>query len=203
MISFVNAMKLIPARALDTKCRISRAEFWWDHVAMFLASIVILILTAIFPLFAILFLPLFVFMVFITIRRLHDLDMSGWWALTMLLSMVGCDVAHGFGLVPGMVGPNRFGPDPYAPGVLESLLNKSGKKFQGTHTVNSANAQGFAQQPQAQHGFNVQPAAPAPAPVAPAPAAPAPVSAAPEQSAPQAAAPSAPADAAEPSQPQK
>ena len=100
-----------------------------------------------------------------------------------------------------MVGPNRFGPDPYAPGVLESLLNKSGKKFQGTHTVNSANAQGFAQQPQAQHGFNVQPAAPAPAPVAPAPAAPVP--AAPEQSAPQAAAPSAPADAAEPSQPQK
>lgn len=201
MISFVNAMKLIPARALDTKCRISRAEYWWDNLAMFLAWIVILILTVIFPLFAILCLPLLVFMVFITIRRLHDLDMSGWWALTILLSLVGCDFAHGFGLVPGMVGPNRFGPDPYAPGVLESLLNKSGKKFQGTHTVNNANAQGFAQPQQAPQGFNAQPAAPvAPAPVAPAQA---PVPAAPEQAAPQAAAPSAPADAAEKQQPQQ
>lgn len=200
MISFVNAMKLIPARALDTKCRISRSEFWWDNLAMVLAFIFVLILTVIFPLFAILFLPLVVFLVFITIRRLHDLDMSGWWALTLIFTLCGFDIAAGFGLVPGMVGPNRFGPDPHAPGVLESLLNKSGTNFQGTHTYNNAKAQGYAQQPQAPQGFNAQPAAPAPAPVAPAQA---PVPAAPEQSAPQTAASSAPADAAEKQQPEK
>jgi uncharacterized membrane protein YhaH (DUF805 family) len=44
------------------------------------------------------------------IRRLHDIDLSGWWALLGLVPIV--NVLFGvFALVkPGTQGPNRFGP---------------------------------------------------------------------------------------------
>ena len=53
MVTFTQALKLLPIRALDTKCRISRAEFWWDYLAIILMMIVILILSALIPLLAI------------------------------------------------------------------------------------------------------------------------------------------------------
>lgn len=58
----------------------------------------------------------------VTIRRLHDRDMSGWWYLGfMLLSLiplVGFIASIAFLVImilPGTDGPNRFGPDPKNP----------------------------------------------------------------------------------------
>lgn len=48
----------------------------------------------------------------ITIRRLHDLDKSGWWSLVSFIPYV--NVAFGIYVLffKGTTGPNRFGPDP-------------------------------------------------------------------------------------------
>ena len=58
----------------------------------------------------------------VTVRRLHDRDMSGWWYLGMLLiswvPIVGFVASIAFLVVtclPGTVGPNRFGADPLDP----------------------------------------------------------------------------------------
>ena len=58
----------------------------------------------------------------VTIRRLHDRDMSGWWYpaffLASLLPYVGFLASIAWFVVlllPGTVGPNRFGADPKAP----------------------------------------------------------------------------------------
>ncbi|UIP07904.1 DUF805 domain-containing protein [Erythrobacter sp. SDW2] len=55
----------------------------------------------------------------VTVRRLHDRDMSGWWYLGAvvagLLPLIGIFVWLAFFvlmLLPGTTGPNRFGPDP-------------------------------------------------------------------------------------------
>lgn len=55
----------------------------------------------------------------VTVRRLHDRDMSGWWYLGAIIGsmipLVGFLVAIAFLVLmalPGTVGPNRFGPDP-------------------------------------------------------------------------------------------
>ncbi len=54
------------------------------------------------------------------VRRLHDMDLSGWWVLLLrvcsIIPYVGFAVWIGsviwFGAVPGTKGQNRFGPDP-------------------------------------------------------------------------------------------
>lgn len=48
----------------------------------------------------------------VAVRRLHDLDMSGWWLLIVAVPFIGAVVLIIFFVQPGMVGTNRFGPDP-------------------------------------------------------------------------------------------
>lgn len=55
----------------------------------------------------------------VTVRRLHDRDMSGWWYLGAVIGgmipYIGFLVSIAFlvlMVLPGTVGPNRFGPDP-------------------------------------------------------------------------------------------
>jgi uncharacterized membrane protein YhaH (DUF805 family) len=62
----------------------------------------------------------------VTVRRLHDRDMSGWWYLGVivasLIPILNIIVAIGFlvlMLLPGTPGPNRFGPDPKDPTSAE------------------------------------------------------------------------------------
>ncbi|VWX46864.1 DUF805 domain-containing protein [Novosphingobium sp. 9U] len=58
----------------------------------------------------------------VTVRRLHDRDMSGWWYLGVVvlsfIPLVGSLVGIAFlvlMLLPGTAGPNRFGSDPKDP----------------------------------------------------------------------------------------
>lgn len=58
----------------------------------------------------------------VTVRRLHDRDMSGWWYLGViigsLIPLINILISFGFLILmflPGTPGPNRFGPDPKDP----------------------------------------------------------------------------------------
>jgi uncharacterized membrane protein YhaH (DUF805 family) len=58
----------------------------------------------------------------VTVRRLHDRDLSGWWYLAAVVAGVVplLNVLTGLAmlvvmLLPGTPGPNRFGPDPKDP----------------------------------------------------------------------------------------
>lgn len=62
----------------------------------------------------------------VVVRRLHDRDMSGWWYLGLfgaqLIPFVNFLASIAFlvlMLLPGTVGPNRFGPDPKDPASAE------------------------------------------------------------------------------------
>ncbi len=62
----------------------------------------------------------------VTIRRLHDRDMSGWWYLGFILlsmiPMVGFIASIAMLVIfflPGTPGPNRFGTDPKDPTSAE------------------------------------------------------------------------------------
>jgi len=50
----------------------------------------------------------------VTVRRFHDQDKSGWFVLLNFIPYVGGIVVFVFMLLPGTVGPNRFGADPKA-----------------------------------------------------------------------------------------
>jgi uncharacterized membrane protein YhaH (DUF805 family) len=50
----------------------------------------------------------------VSVRRLHDIDKSGWWLLLILVPLIGAIVLLVFAVMEGTRGDNRFGPDPKA-----------------------------------------------------------------------------------------
>jgi len=62
----------------------------------------------------------------IFVKRLHDLNLSGWWLLGILAIAPAARMVHFpplvlfllvvavIGLIPGALGDNRFGPNPHA-----------------------------------------------------------------------------------------
>jgi uncharacterized membrane protein YhaH (DUF805 family) len=46
------------------------------------------------------------------IRRLHDIDRTGWWALIAFVPVIGWILLIVWACTPGTPGPNRFGPNP-------------------------------------------------------------------------------------------
>ena len=59
------------------------------------------------------------------LQRLHDLDMSAWWAFVMFLPLVSYVLGAGLQLVQGTRGPNRFGPDPKRPALPATSQSSS------------------------------------------------------------------------------
>ena len=48
----------------------------------------------------------------LSVRRLHDIDRSGWWILIYLIPLIGPIVLLVFALLDGTPGDNRYGPNP-------------------------------------------------------------------------------------------
>ena len=48
----------------------------------------------------------------VSVRRLHDIDRTGWWVLIGLVPLVGQIVLLVFHVLDSTPGPNRFGPNP-------------------------------------------------------------------------------------------
>jgi uncharacterized membrane protein YhaH (DUF805 family) len=48
----------------------------------------------------------------VTVRRLHDIDRSGWWILIGLVPLIGAIVLLVFALLDSTPGDNQYGPNP-------------------------------------------------------------------------------------------
>ena len=48
----------------------------------------------------------------VSVRRLHDLDRTGWWLLLAFIPLIGSIILIVWFCTRGTPGPNRFGPDP-------------------------------------------------------------------------------------------
>jgi uncharacterized membrane protein YhaH (DUF805 family) len=95
--------------------RASRSEYWYWVLFIIIAEIVTSIidyaigaqvLTGIFGLATLL--P----NIAVAIRRLHDLDRTGWWIFLGLIPVIGTIILLIWFCTRGTAGPNRFGPDP-------------------------------------------------------------------------------------------
>ena len=62
---------------------------------------------------------LFVPAMAVQVRRLHDLNLSGWFVLLDLIPYAGWLAMTVLMLLPGTKGDNRFGPDPKAASFAE------------------------------------------------------------------------------------
>jgi uncharacterized membrane protein YhaH (DUF805 family) len=90
--------------------RASRSEFWWFFLFLIIVGFV---LDMLFP-WAQWIINLFLFITFLSVevRRLHDINRSGWWQLIYFFPVVGWIVFLYWMIKKGTPGPNRFGEDP-------------------------------------------------------------------------------------------
>jgi uncharacterized membrane protein YhaH (DUF805 family) len=95
--------------------RAVRSEFWYFALFQILANLVAstvdysLGVNIVGPLFDIVVaLPALA----VAVRRLHDIDKSGWWVLLWFVPIIGWLFLLIWHCTKGTLGPNRFGPDP-------------------------------------------------------------------------------------------
>jgi uncharacterized membrane protein YhaH (DUF805 family) len=98
--------------------RAARSEYWYWTLFSILASIAGTLIDALLfrsmdisPIQSLVGLALFLPGLAVSIRRLHDLDRTGWWFL-LVFTIIGAIVLLVWDCMKGTTGPNRFGPDP-------------------------------------------------------------------------------------------
>ena len=98
MVSFPNAIKFGFQRYFDFSGRSTRAEYWWWALFVFIANSILIIVdniagTTITPTTGIIS-SLFLLVIIIPniavmVRRLHDINRSGWWVFLGAVPVVG------------------------------------------------------------------------------------------------------------------
>ena len=120
-MGFADAVRTCLGKYAAFSGRASRPEYWWFYLFVLLAISVaalpflLLNLDGVAGFFAglaglLLFLPALA----AAIRRLHDTDKSGWWALISFVPYVGSLILVILMILPGTDGDNRYGPKPVA-----------------------------------------------------------------------------------------
>ena len=101
--------------------RAARSEYWYWTLFVTLLVIVTLLIdltvfgfntTGVNPISSIVSLATLLPNVAVSVRRLHDIDRSGWWVLLVLIPLIGGIVLLVWACMRGTVGMNRFGSDP-------------------------------------------------------------------------------------------
>jgi uncharacterized membrane protein YhaH (DUF805 family) len=96
--------------------RAARSEYWYWTLFTIIASVVAgiideIIFIGIDIVGTLVSLGLLLPSVAVGVRRLHDIERSGWWLLIGLTG-IGLVLLIYWDCVKGTTGPNRFGPDP-------------------------------------------------------------------------------------------
>jgi uncharacterized membrane protein YhaH (DUF805 family) len=116
-MSFTDAIRICLTQKFAVfEGRARRSEYWWF---VLFNLVVQAVLELVLPdrgfggvLQGLIGLAVFIPYVSVLVRRLHDLDRTAWWALLLLLPVVGTLVLIFFTVQRGTDGPNRFGADP-------------------------------------------------------------------------------------------
>jgi uncharacterized membrane protein YhaH (DUF805 family)/Tfp pilus assembly major pilin PilA len=117
----MNAEQTAEIRFFDLQSRIGRLRYIAYGMGLTLLAIVPFTLSVIllmvspgigWPVFAIMEIALLVLSVGFMVRRLHDMDKSGWWSLLVIVPLVNLILWLFLIFAPGSDGENRFGPSP-------------------------------------------------------------------------------------------
>jgi uncharacterized membrane protein YhaH (DUF805 family) len=122
-MNIIDATKVCFSKYAHFRGRARRAEFWWFMLFLMLVGIGIdLIDTMVLgvrwgeyslgPISAVYSLATFLPAIAVGVRRLHDINRTGWWHLLILLPIVGWVVLIVWWATSGTKGENRYGSDP-------------------------------------------------------------------------------------------
>jgi uncharacterized membrane protein YhaH (DUF805 family) len=113
-MNFGEAVKSGFSNYVNFSSRAIRSEYWYWVLFVILGEIVTAIVDYVigYQVTTTLFgLAVFLPGLAVTIRRLHDLDRTGWWFLLAFVPIVGWIILIVWYCTEGTKGANRFGPD--------------------------------------------------------------------------------------------
>ncbi|WP_116132485.1 DUF805 domain-containing protein [Tropicimonas sp. IMCC34043] len=122
-MTFTDSIQTCLQKYVTFSGRASRPEYWWFVLFNVLGTFVAGILDSLFfgssnvgVLGGLWSLALLLPGISVGVRRLHDLDKSGWWLLLGVIPLIGWIILIVWFVGRGTNGPNRFGAAP----VLEA-----------------------------------------------------------------------------------
>ena len=124
-MNIVESVKSVLSKYATFSGRASRSELWWWYLACIIYQIVaFMIVSALFGssidyqqdpdstfdiITLIISLPILLPTIAVSVRRLHDLNRSGWWYLLVLIPIIGPIVLIVWFIKRGTDGPNAYG----------------------------------------------------------------------------------------------
>ena len=121
-MGFAEAIQNCFSKYVTFSGRARRSEFWYFILFTILGSIVIGILESVVfgwslvdpgGISGLFDLVVLLPSISVAVRRLHDLDKSGWWWWLWLIPIVGWIILLIWYSTKGTIGSTRFGPDPF------------------------------------------------------------------------------------------
>ena len=115
-MTFTDSIKTCLNKYATFSGRASRSEYWWFYLFFILLYVGLAILSVVvseifsFGMILVL-LGLLLPSIAASIRRLHDVDKSGWWMLISIVPLFGLILIY-FLSAEGSSGDNQFGPAP-------------------------------------------------------------------------------------------
>lgn len=92
--------------------RACRSEYWWFLLFYLVLYIGAMLLGNGGTLFAFVYIGFLLPLIALQVRRLHDINRTGWWILISIVPFVGAILLLVFYCTKGTEGDNRFGFDP-------------------------------------------------------------------------------------------
>jgi uncharacterized membrane protein YhaH (DUF805 family) len=113
-MDFSTAVRVCLQDYVTFSTRAPRSEYWWFQLFGVILVAIGVVIDALLLRMKLVeeIASLFILLpnISVTMRRLHDLDRTGWWTLLWFLPLVGAIVLIIWFIRPGTPGPNRFGP---------------------------------------------------------------------------------------------
>lgn len=127
-MGFTQAAKAFWTNYANFNGRASRSEYWWAYLSIFLIAIAVGLFVGLLSgvsstlsgivaiVLGIFYLVIIIPSISIGVRRLHDVDKSGWLMLLCIVPLISLVLLYFF-VIKGTDGPNRFGADPLGGGA--------------------------------------------------------------------------------------
>ena len=133
MVSFTESIGTCFSKYGVASGRASRSEYWWFQLFLAIMQFTTIFSDALlfsdlvleydfFPINTVASLATFIPSMCVYIRRLHDVDRSGWW-MFIALTCVGIIPLLIWVCSKGTDGPNDFGDDPLQEGGANAIVN--------------------------------------------------------------------------------
>ena len=115
-MNFMEAVTTVFSKYADFNGRAARPEFWWFALFNVIASTIVgFVSQAIFGMDILSYIYALAVLLpglGVAVRRLHNIDRSGWWILVGLIPLIGWVLLIYWYASPGTPGANQFGEAP-------------------------------------------------------------------------------------------